>query len=529
MQALSLKGWKGDQADPRYLAIVEAVRERITGEHVAHHPALRTEPRISRRALVAGGVGISAIAVAGTGGWLLLKPGAADVKRIAVLPFANLSGDQEQSYFSDGIAEELRSALSRIGMEVIGRSSSVAVKDLDTKAAASKLGVANILTGSVRRSAEVIRVNAQLVSGKDGVARWAQSYDRAPGDAIKIQTDIAANVAQALSIALGQVGRAALTLGGTGDSVAQDLVLQARKLRRGTNDAGSLRKSVELSATAIARDPDYANAYVENASSSASLAANFASSPSDLASRLAIANVAANRALAIAPRLGSAHGVLAFIDQSLLKFGSALDHLKRALALSPDDPDVLAFATTTLPYIGDGQEALRLADHFIALDPLNSQAYHRKAEVLHVLRQYAQSVEAGRRASELAPGSSRLWTTYSLLLMNRLPEAHAEIAKIERDNPFRSAGEGLAAARIGDRAGAERILGQAKQQFGATMSYQYAQIHAQLAQNDQAFAELDNALAAKDPGLTYLKMDPFMDPIRDDPRFAGLVRKLNFP
>ena len=111
---------------------------------------------------------------------------------------------QEQAYFSEGVAEELRAALSRIGLEVIGRASSDAVKDLDTKAAASKLGVANILTGSVRRSPETIRINAQLVSGTDGVERWAQSYDRAPGDAIKIQSDIAANVAQALSIALGR-------------------------------------------------------------------------------------------------------------------------------------------------------------------------------------------------------------------------------------------------------------------------------------------------------------------------------------
>ena len=107
------------------------------------------------------------------------------------------------------MAEELRSALSRIGLQVIGRNSCDAVKDLDIKTAAAKLDVANILTGSVRRSPETIRVNAQLVSGSDGVERWAQSYDRAPGDAIKIQSDIAANVAQALSIALGQAGRAA--------------------------------------------------------------------------------------------------------------------------------------------------------------------------------------------------------------------------------------------------------------------------------------------------------------------------------
>jgi TolB-like protein len=171
VQALSLKGWKGDRADPRFLALVHAVQERVTGAEVAHHPTHQAPPQISRRAVVAGG----AVAVAATGGWLLLKPSAANAKRIAVLPFANLSGDQAQAYFSDGIAEELRSALTRIGMQVIGRASSDAVKDLDTKTAAAKLGVANILNGSVRRSPDTIRVNAQLVSGSDGVERWAQT------------------------------------------------------------------------------------------------------------------------------------------------------------------------------------------------------------------------------------------------------------------------------------------------------------------------------------------------------------------
>ena len=163
--------------------------------------------------------------------------------RIAVMPFANLSGDPAQAYFSDGIAEELRGALSRIGLEVIGRTSSDAVRELDAKKAADKLGVAHILTGSVRRSPETIRIGAQLVGGDDGVERWAQSYDRAPGDTIKIQTDIAASVAEALSVALGMAARAALTLGGTSDSAAQDLFLKAEALRL-QSDSEESRKAM---------------------------------------------------------------------------------------------------------------------------------------------------------------------------------------------------------------------------------------------------------------------------------------------
>lgn len=527
VQALSLKGWKGDRLDSRYMMVTNAVRTRVGGERIGSRPVNPT-PVASRRALLIGGAG--ALAVTGAGGWFLLKPGAADAKRIAVLPFANLSGEQDQVYFSEGIAEELRSALSRVGMEVIGRTSSDAVKDLDTRAAAAKLGVSNVLTGSVRRSPEMIRINAQLVSGKDGVERWAQTYDRAPGDAIKIQTDIAENVARALSIALGQAARATLTLGGTADSVAQDLVLQSRKLRLENNSAEANRKGLTLADEAVARDPNYAVGYLERASNLTGLAVNFATDPAEIASQLALASQAANRALTIAPGLGSAHGVSARLDAGRLIFSGALKHLKRALALSPEDPDVLEIATRLLGYFGNGPEALRLADRFIMLDPLNSTAYRRKSEVLYVLRRYAQSVEVGRKAIGLRSASGvRIWTGNSLLLIGRPRDALAEYAAMPANDPFRLTGEALVAARTGDPAGAGRLIGKMRKQYGAAWSYQYAQIQTQLGDKAQAFAELDNAILFKDPGLIYLKADPFLDPIRADPRYATLLSRLNFP
>lgn len=530
VQALSLKNWKGDRSDPSLAAVIAAVRGRITGERVELHPA-NQQPRFSRRAAVAGGIGIGAIAVAGTGGWLLLKPDAADAKRIAVLPFANLSGDEAQSYFADGISEELRAALSRIGLQVIGRNSCEAVKHLDIKTAAAKLDVANLLTGSVRRSPEAVRVYAQLVSGKDGVGRWAQTYDRAPGDAIKIQTEIAENVAHALSIELGRAGRAALTLGGTADIVAQDLVLQARKLRREETSAEARRKGVTLADAAIARDPNYADAYVERATCLSRLAQNYPASAADAASQLQLANESAMRALSIAPELGSVHAVLADIDRGRLNFPRSLEHAKRALELSPDDPEVLAVATSILPYLDAGPSGMGLVDRFIRLDPLSATAYRRKAAVLYALRRYPQSVEAGRKAVELSPDgySARAWIGDSLLLMGRSREAQAEFSAIPAGDFFRLQGEALVAARSGDRAGAERIMSQMRRQHGSAVSFQYATVRAQLAQIDQAFAELDNAVAAKDSGLIYLKSDPFLDPIRGDPRYAALLRKLHFP
>ena len=259
-------------------------------------------------------------------------------------------------------------------------------------------------------------------------------------------------------------------------------------------------------------------------------ASHYPTTSAEIAAQFALANEAASRALAIAPKLGSAYGVLALIDQNRLNFPGSLEHLKKALALSPDNPEVLSSATTLLPYLGDAEEALRLTDRFIALDPLNPTAYRRKSEVLYVLRQYAQSIEIGRKSVELASSTNvRHWIGGSLVLMGRPREALAEYVAMPAGDVFRLTGEALVAAQTGDAAGVERQMGVIRKQFGATASYQYAEIYSRLGQKDRAFAELNNAVAAKDPGLVYLKVDPFLDPIRDDPRYAALVRKLNFP
>src|SRR5688572_3266712 len=171
-QALPLSGWKGNRSDPRYTAVANAVRA-ITGLGSHAHIEADHSAGIARRPLVFGGA--AAIAAAAAGGWLLLKPGSAKANSIAVLPFANLSGDPAQAYFSDGMAEELRSALSRIaGLKVDARTSSEMLRDSDAKTAADKLGVENIVAGSVRRSPGTIRVGAQLIDGDDGLERWSE-------------------------------------------------------------------------------------------------------------------------------------------------------------------------------------------------------------------------------------------------------------------------------------------------------------------------------------------------------------------
>ena len=530
VQAISLKGWKGDRADPRFRIIAEAVRRRIAGEDIAHVDLGNHEPLVSRRALVIGSAG--AATVAATGAWFFLKTAPANARRIAVLPFDNLSGDASQTYFSEGISEELRSALARIGMEVIGRASSDAVKDLDTKVIASKLGVANILTGSVRRSSSMVRISAQLVDGSDGVQRWEETYDRSPGDEIKIQTDIATNVAQSLSITLGHAGNVALRLGGTTDSAAQDLYLRASALYGNDTSEKAVREGVKLLDAAIARDPNYANAFRMKANFLEFLATSYSENADEMTKGKNAAEAAARRAIAIAPRLGAAYAELAGIEQDRFNFDKAQQYMRQAMALSPGDPKVISTSMYIRWYVcGEPDQALSLADRLAELNPLTPTSYSVRSAILIDLRRYAEAIQASRKSLQLAP--SREWPhqliANALILMNRDKEARAELKYIAEDDLYRLAGEGIIAARAGDTSEVERIVSQIHKGSGDSAMFQFAQVYAQARQLDRAFEALEKGLAVQDPGVTGVRTDPFLDPIRRDPRYPGLVKKVNFP
>ncbi len=186
----------------------------------APNAAAAPRPGVTRRAALAAGGGAVVIA-AGAAGWMLFRPPGAKANTIAVLPFANLSGDRSEDYFSDGMAEEVRAALAALGsFHVVARTSSEMLRNEDAVTAAHRLDVANVATGSVRRSSSTVRVNAQLVDGKDGLEQWSQSFDRPLGDVLQIQSDIAANVARALSVQLGGASQSLTTIGGTNNAQA---------------------------------------------------------------------------------------------------------------------------------------------------------------------------------------------------------------------------------------------------------------------------------------------------------------------
>jgi serine/threonine-protein kinase len=530
-QALPLVGWHGDRSDPRYQAVLAAVRRNIGGK--ARPRARRTvAARVDRRSVMMGGAAAT-VAVAGVGLWEFLKPSAASASgSIAVLPFSNLSGDPAQAYFSDGVAEEIRSALTRIaGLKVAGSTSSEAVRNDDAQTAAKKLDVTNILTGSVRQSPSTIRVSAELIDGRTGLDKWSQDYDRSPGDAIKIQTDIAENVASALSATLGEAVRSAISVGGTSNPAAQKLYLKAKAQIHADDSENSVRTAIGLLDSAIALDPKFADAYAMKARALANLFGYYTSAGGGFASGFKQSEAVARQAISLAPNLPAGHMTLAYILLSQLDIGRAAIEYERGHSLAGGDVDDLLAYAGFLAVLGRPDAAIDVARQVQNRDPLNPAGYGSEASAQFNSGRFSQAENAYRKALQLAPNLllDRAFLGLSLLEERKPDEALAEFKKLPSDYLFRLLGESILFERQGNRSASDAALRRAQQINGDAAHYQYADIHAQRGEKDEAFASLDRAWTFHDPGLAYMKSDRWLSPIRSDPRYSALLAKMNFP
>lgn len=482
----------------------------------------------NRRVLVLGG-GATGLALAITGGRLLEdRAPALPSTRIAVLPFANLTGDPSQTYFSDGIAEELRSALSRAGMQVIGSTSSEAVRGMDARTIAAKLGVASILTGSVRRSPGKIRIDAQLIRSSDGVQRWSQSYDRAPGDVIEIQTDIAERVATEVTSVFAGATHTAITAGGTRNANAQRLLLQALASTRSGTQVG-VHRALELFDQAIAVDRNYADAYARKAYYLEYYAENFASTVAEVNFCRSAALQSAKIALHLAPNLSRAHWGLANYLQGVLDVSGANDEYRKAVALAPGDAGPLSDYSLLVLRIGSGRQALSLVDRALALDPLDPDAYRRRFLVLYYRRAFDAAVAFSQSVKRYSP-ELFIWPAdlgLALISLNRFDEARRYLEQRSPDYYQRLVGECVILSREGRRADCEAKLARFRELFGNLDNYQYAQIYSQLGYKDMAFAALNLAWSVRDTGLLWVRVDPLLDPIRRDPRLRALLQRMN--
>jgi tetratricopeptide (TPR) repeat protein len=389
--------------------------------------------------------------------------------------------------------------------------------------------VATILTGSVRRSPSLIRVSAQLVDGASGVERWSETYDRAPGDALQIQTGIAESVAQALKIQLAPAERQALINGDTKNATAHDLYLQGRAILYAGGDEAELRQALKRYDAALAADPNYVAALAARSRTLYQIA-NLYEAGDDLKRDLADTLATAQRAVALDPKSGDAQGALAEAEIYQMQLQRGLERHQLAVELTPGDPDVISAYCEALNAVGRASEAIPLVDKSIAQDPLNPRRYLQRARIMMAARRYGDAITAGRQALALGGKSPTVHTVIAeaLILTGKPAEALPEIALIKSDwDRFRA--ESIARWRMGDRAGSDRALADLKRIDDGSLNFQFAEVYAQRGQIDLAFATLEAAQRASDPGLSALLSDPLLDPLHGDPRFQALVKRLNFP
>jgi len=451
---------------------------------------------------------------------------------IAVLPFVNIGSDPNNEPFSDGMSEELTSALGKIReLNVAARTSAFSFKgeNLDVREIGRRLNVGYVLEGSVRRAGSRLRVSAQLINAANGYHLWSDEYDGDAKDVFAVQDQIARSIVGALRLTLtGPVG-APLVKRSTGSPEAHELYLRGRYFfaRR---DSASLRKARDYFEQAIEKDSSYALAW-SGLSDAYSHRGVFGYVP--YRDVYAKAKAAALQALALDSTRAEAHTSLAFIvlfyEWDWRTAGRELD---RAIALDPRYPDAHLFRGWYFVATNRIGDAVRELESAVNLDPFSVVNNARLASMLFYARRYNEAVAQSRRLIELdstnAVGRVELGRVdvqlghcvEGVAAFQHVPETPAP--------PFRGL-LGWAYARCGQRAqGLAQLshLETERKQGQVVSHYDRAMIYAGLGDTDRAFAELDRAYAERTWAMLLLTVDPTFDGLRADPRFGRLLKKV---
>jgi TolB-like protein len=508
--------------------------------------ALDDDPRAPRYIQGLRGRGyqiLPAVAEAGDGSGV--RPATAvSPNSVAVLPFVDMSEKQDQEYFADGLAEELINRLTKIGdLRVTARTSSFYFKGKseDVPTIARRLMVAHVLEGSVRKSADRLRVTAQLIQADNGYHLWSETYDRQFDDVFQVQDDIAAAVVRSLRVQL--LDRSAVQSAPTADSEAYALFLQAELLGRSRASRDSLRAHGYLQ-QALRLDPGFARAW----SALAELYTNDgvewsevfppehgAGQVADLATQRFLlgtnrvslaAHEAAQRALVLNGKDAEIHRAMARILWWFdFDWNGAAAENQKARELDPANARVIEQSAQLAISMGRLDEGLALATHAAMLDPLG-MVYWEIGGANHRLGQLEAAADAYRRLIELYPGRAGVYFRYGLVLLSQ-DQPQAALEQFEQEEPwYRSTGMALALDRLGRRADADHALAMAERNWGSGMAYQISYVHAARGDQDGALAWLERAYRQRDAGLLVIAHDPMLASLADNAGFKSFLGKL---
>jgi len=445
-----------------------------------------------------------------------------------------MSGDKEQEYFSEGLSEELLNSLSRINeLQVAARTSSFSFvgEHPDIATVAHKLNVGAVLEGSVPRSAHTVRITAQLVNGVTGFHIWSDTYDRDLGDILKLQTEIATAVASALKLTLLRDAAEKIEVGGTRNPAAFDAYLRGMKGYFTVRDARTDNPAAIAAFTdAIRLDPNYALAFAGRSLALTQFAGTFTSTEATGRQNLDQAIADARKAITLAPELAEGHLALAVVLTQSFDFAGASQEYERALAIAPGSARMLRNAGAFAVKMGRTDSGIAAVTRAVALDPLSVQARVWRADSLYDAHHYHEAALAYEETISLFPDRQEgyLGRGFVYYIMGNFTEARVS-CEARTENDGSTICLAMVYQRLGRHTDSEGMLSKLSARYGDAAAYQYAVIYAQWGNTSQALGWLETALRLRDSGLVYLKTDPLLDPLRNEPRFQAIEKALKFP
>jgi serine/threonine protein kinase/tetratricopeptide (TPR) repeat protein len=468
------------------------------------------------------------------GGWrdqLFGRLRAPRIRSLAVLPFANLSGDPNQDYFADGMTEALITDLGQIqALRVISRTSVMPFKATRKSLVdiARELKVDGIVEGSVSRSDGLALVTARLVYGPSDSQLWSKTYRRDLQNVLVMQGEVAGAIVGEIKIALTQQEQARLASARSVNPTAHEAYLRGNYLRWGTPE--QKQRSKDYFEEAIRIDPDYAPAYAG--------LANYYLSNSELAPRVTMpqARQYAQKALERDSDLADAHLVLGAVHFIGDRDWAGSDHeFKRAIELNPGDSEAHRSYSYYLSALGRDREAQAEVGHAQDLDPLYVTTQVTAGWVFYFARQYDNAAEQCQKALELDPNSAGAYDCLgsSYLAMGMYDQAIAacqQAVRLSGNAPSRAVGLGEAYAARRENSEAKQVLRQLRERSAQTYVSPVflARLHLAAGEREQALARLNEAYQDGDYHLVWLNVERAFDPLRPDPRFQDLLHRVGF-
>jgi TolB-like protein/DNA-binding winged helix-turn-helix (wHTH) protein/predicted Zn-dependent protease len=444
---------------------------------------------------------------------------------IAVLPFADISSTRDQEYFSDGITEQLISDLARVpGLKVVGRSSVFQFKgkNEDLREIGRKLGVANVLEGSVRRQGNSVRITAELIKTDDGFQLWSQSYDRELKDIFTVQDEIAHSTTQALQLKL---------LGGNlqnTNSQAYQAYLQAKYFIGQGRGKDDLDKALTYADTAIKLDEQFAPAWalrakIRNTMAEAEL--------TDVTQGYREARDDAERAIVLDPN--SAEACLALATNQLdydWDWDAANSFVARAAALEPGSTEVLRVRSNLYWVFGDLEQAIKLREQLVALDPLRADSFLDLAFLQYLAGRYKEADTNLQKGLDLNPQAAFGHFTRALVFIAQgMPQQALAATEKEQSDWAKLTVQALADHALGREQDSRAALTELIGKHATDSAFQVAEVYGFRGEPDNAFAWLGRAYEQRDTGLIMLKTDPLLKGLRHDQRYVALLNKMRLP